>query len=95
LATSGDYRNYFEYNGELYSHVINPVTGHPTRNNVASVSVIAPDCMTADAFATALMVMGKDGIELINTIDGVEAMIIIRMDEKKFICVESFGWAIN
>ncbi|MFC1760412.1 FAD:protein FMN transferase, partial [Candidatus Neomarinimicrobiota bacterium] len=73
LATSGDYRNYFEYNGELYSHVINPVTGYPTRNNVASVSVIASDCMTADAFATALMVMGKDGIELINTIDGVEA----------------------
>jgi thiamine biosynthesis lipoprotein len=95
LATSGDYRDYFEYNGELYSHVINPVTGHPTRSNVASVSVIAPDCMTADAFATALMVMGKDGIELINTIDGVKAMIIIRMDEKKFICVESFGWAIN
>ena len=95
LATSGDYRNYFEYNGELYSHMIDPVTGYPTQDNVASASVIAQNCMTADAFATALMVMGEKGIELINTMDGAEAMIIIRTDEKKFISVESIGWAIN
>ncbi|MFC1565938.1 FAD:protein FMN transferase [Candidatus Neomarinimicrobiota bacterium] len=95
LATSGDYRNYFEYDGEFYSHMIDPVTGSPTQNNVASTSVIAPNCMTADALATALMIMGKKGIELVNTIDGVEAMIIIRTDKNKFNSVESFGWAIN
>jgi len=92
LATSGDYRNYFEYNGELYAHVINPVTGYPTRNNVASVSVIAPDCMTADALATSLMVMGEDGIELINSIDDVETLLILRIDENNYKIVESSGW---
>lgn len=95
LATSGDYRNYFEYNGELYSHTVDPLTGYSTHNNVASVSVIAPNCMTADALATALMVMGEQGLELINSMDGVEAMIIIRMDENRYISAESFGWMIN
>ena len=95
LATSGDYRNYFIYNGELFSHTVDPETGYPTYNNVASASVIAPNCMTADALATALMVMGKDGIELIDTIDGAEAMIIIRTDENSFSSIESFGWGKN
>ncbi len=95
LATSGDYRNYFEYNGELYSHMINPITGYPIENNVASVSVTAPNCMTADAIATALMVMGKDGIELINSLDEVEAMIIIRTGENKFKSIGSIGWVEN
>jgi thiamine biosynthesis lipoprotein len=95
LATSGDYRNYFIYNGELFSHIVDPRTGYPTQNHVASASVIASNCMIADALATALMVMGEKGIELINTMDGVEAMIIIRTDENKFISLESFGWVIN
>jgi thiamine biosynthesis lipoprotein len=95
LATSGDYRNYFEYDGKLFSHTIDPVTGYPTQNHVASASVTAPNCMTADALATALMVMGKEGIALINSIEDVEAMIIIRTDENKFNSVESFGWVIN
>jgi thiamine biosynthesis lipoprotein len=92
LATSGDYRNYFEYNGNIFSHVVNPVTGYSTQNRVASASVMAPNCMTADALATALMIMGNEGIELINTMDGVEAMIIIRTDENKFNIVESYEW---
>ncbi|MEE8478712.1 MAG: FAD:protein FMN transferase [Candidatus Neomarinimicrobiota bacterium] len=92
LATSGDYRNYFKYYGKIYSHTINPTTGYPAQNNVASASIIAQDCMTADALATALMVMGEKGIELINTMDGVEAMIIIRSDENEFNIIESFGW---
>ncbi len=95
LATSGDYRNYFEYNGELYSHTVDPVTGYSTHNNVASASVMAPNCITADALATALMVMGEKGIELINSMDSVEAMIIIRTDDNKYIRVESFGWVTN
>ncbi len=64
IATSGDYRNYFEYNGKRYSHTINPVTGYPVAHNLASVSVFAARCMDADAYATALMVMGEShGLE--------------------------------
>lgn len=95
LATSGDYRNYFKYNGKLFSHTINPINGYPIQNHVASASVIAQDCMTADALATALMVMGKEGIALVNLLEEVEAMIIIRTDENKFNSVESFGWVKN
>lgn len=60
LATSGDYRNYFERDGVRYSHEINPATGRPIAHNLASVTVLADDCMTADAWATTLMVMGPD-----------------------------------
>ena len=95
LATSGDYRNYFEYEEEVYSHMIDPTTGYPTINNVASASVTAPSCMVADALATALMVMGKDGIDLINSLDGVEAMLIIRTDDNILKSEESLGWEIN
>jgi thiamine biosynthesis lipoprotein len=79
----------------LFSHIIDPVTGYPAQNNVASVSVIAPNGMMADALATALMVMRKEGVELINSLDDVEAMIIIRTDENEFNSVESFGWVKN
>ncbi len=95
LATSGDYRNYFEYNGEIFSHMIDPITGYPTKNNVASVSVTAPNCTTADALATALMVIGLDGIKLINLIEEVEAILIIRTDNNELTSVESFGWRKN
>lgn len=60
LATSGDYRNYFEQDGRRYSHTIDPRTGSPIEHRLASVSVISADCMTADAMATALSVMGPD-----------------------------------
>ena len=79
IATSGDYRNYFEYKGKTYSHVIDPRTGYPTESGVASASVIADTCMMADALATALMVMGPvKGLELIENIKGVEAVITVR-----------------
>ncbi|MEZ6095124.1 MAG: FAD:protein FMN transferase [Pirellulaceae bacterium] len=58
LATSGDYRNFFEFEGTNYSHEIDPSTGWPIKNRVTSASVVAPDCMTADALATAVMIMG-------------------------------------
>jgi len=57
VATSGDYRNYFEVNGIRYSHVIDPSTGYPPDNNIASVTVLAANCIRSDALATALMVM--------------------------------------
>ncbi len=58
MATSGDYLNYFEENGVRYSHTIDPVTGKPITHNLASVTVIHKDCAYADAFATAIDVMG-------------------------------------
>ena len=57
MATSGNYRNFKEYDNVPYSHIINPRTGRPTQSNIASVTVVAPNCMDADALATALNVM--------------------------------------
>lgn len=65
VATSGDYRNYREIDGQRFSHIIDPRTGWPIRHRLASVSVFHPRCMIADALATALMVMGaEEGYEL-------------------------------
>jgi thiamine biosynthesis lipoprotein len=65
VATSGDYRNYFEVNGKRFSHTIDPRTGRPIDHRLASVTVIADSAMFADAMATALMVIGTEaGYEL-------------------------------
>jgi len=60
MATSGDYRNYFETEGRRYSHTIDPVSGRPVTHKLASVTVTNPSTMQADALATALMVLGPD-----------------------------------
>ncbi len=60
MATSGDYRNYFEHEGVRYSHTIDPETGYPIKHRLASVTVIDSSCMRADAIATAITVMGED-----------------------------------
>ncbi len=60
LATSGNYKNYYIEEGKKYSHIIDPVTGYPAKNTLLSATVIAPDCITADAYATAFMVMGLE-----------------------------------
>ena len=60
LATSGDYRNTYLLDGQRVSHTIDPRTGRPVTHSLASVSVIDPLCVRADAIATALMVLGPD-----------------------------------
>ncbi|WP_233216494.1 FAD:protein FMN transferase [Blastopirellula marina] len=60
LATSGDYRNFFEVDGQTFSHTIDPKTGRPLAHTLASVSVLHDDCAAADALATTLMVLGPD-----------------------------------
>jgi len=60
MATSGNYRNFYELNGKKYAHTIDPSTGRPVAHSLLSASVFAPDCMTADALATACMVMGVE-----------------------------------
>lgn len=60
ISTSGSYRKYYEEQGTRYSHTIDPFNGYPVKHNLLSVSVVAADCMTADAYATAFMVMGLE-----------------------------------
>lgn len=60
VATSGNYRNFYYKDGKKYAHTIDPRTGHPVERSLLSATVIAEDCMTADALATAFMVMGLE-----------------------------------
>lgn len=60
LATSGNYKKFYIEEGKKYAHIINPFTGYPAKNNLLSTTVIAENCMTADAYATAFMVMGLE-----------------------------------
>lgn len=60
VATSGDYRRYFEAGGVRYAHTLDPRAGRPVANRIASVTVLHPACMWADAFATALTVLGPE-----------------------------------
>ncbi len=79
MATSGDYRNFFEENGVRYSHVIDPRNGYPVKHDVVSVSVLSDTCVFADGLATGLMVMGPvDGIKLTNRLENAECLIIVR-----------------
>lgn len=64
LATSGNYRNFRIVDGKKYAHTINPHTGYPADHNLLSATVIAKDCMTADGYATAFMVMGLEKTKL-------------------------------
>jgi len=84
MATSGDYRNYFSVGDSSYSHEIDPRTGQSIITGVASVTVLAPSCMLADAMATAIMVMGaEDGLKWVESKPEVEALIILH-DEHNF-----------
>ena len=81
MATSGDYRNYFEKNGVRYSHTINPNTGKPIKHKLASVTVLDKTAMNADALATAFMVLGPaKTIELANELK-IGVYLIIKNDE--------------
>jgi thiamine biosynthesis lipoprotein len=60
MATSGNYRNFYVKDGKKYAHTINPLTGYPSEQSILSATIVAGDCMTADAYATAFMAMGAD-----------------------------------
>lgn len=82
LATSGDYRNYYEVDGKRFSHTINPSTGKPIEHALASVTVIAKTCAESDALATALNVLGPDdGYALAEELE-LAAYFIIRDGEQ-------------
>jgi thiamine biosynthesis lipoprotein len=80
MATSGDYRNYYESEGHRFSHTIDPATGKPITHNLASVTVIANDCMTADALATGFTVMGFDKAQRLATRENIPVYFIVRTD---------------
>jgi len=78
VATSGNYRNYFEEGGVRYTHILDPRTGQPERTNLLSVTVVAPDCATADAYATAFMVLGHDkSAQIVKQHSELEAWFIV------------------
>ena len=69
VTTSGDYEQFYEVNGERWSHIVNPVTGYPPKGGIVSASVIAPTAAEADAYSTALSVLSiKKGIDLIDSL---------------------------
>jgi thiamine biosynthesis lipoprotein len=76
VATSGDYRNYFEVDGRRYSHLVDPRTGYPVDHELVSVTVIADDCMLADALATALIVLGLDDAQVVARREGIAAQFV-------------------
>ncbi len=93
LATSGDYRNFFEMDGKRYSHVLDPRTGYPVSNRVVSVTIIADTCTFADGLATAVMVLGHEkGLELVNRLEGVECLIVVEKKDGTFIDFYSKGF---
>jgi thiamine biosynthesis lipoprotein len=94
LATSGDYRNFRERDdGSRYSHLIDPRTGHPAKTDIAAVSVLASNCMDADAVATALFVMGSEkGIPWVEDRPGFEALFILHAEDGAFRSVATGGF---
>ena len=78
MATSGSYRNYFENDGVVYSHTLDPRTGYPVKHELVSVTVLAENCAHADALATAFQVMGYEkGLKLANA-ESISALFIIK-----------------
>lgn len=81
LATSGDYRNYFEKDGSRYSHMIDPRSGYPIKHNLVSATVIAKSATEADAFSTAMMVLGPQQAIKVAKENNISVYLIIKNGE--------------
>ena len=76
IATSGNYQRYFEEDGQLFHHILNPWDGFPAQE-LSSVTILAPEAAVADALSTAVFVLGKDkGLSLLESMEGIEGLII-------------------
>ncbi len=85
LTTSGNYRQFYFRDGKKFAHTIDPRTGKPVDHNMLSATVVAPDCMTADAYATAFMVLGVDSaMKVCNSIDGLDCYLIYSDEKGEF-----------
>lgn len=92
VATSGDYRNYFEVDGVRYSHLVDPRTGYPVAHDLVSVTVVDDNCMRADALATALIVLGLEEARALADAEGLAAQFVSRRgDELEVHYTESFA----
>ncbi|MEG2067768.1 MAG: FAD:protein FMN transferase, partial [Tannerellaceae bacterium] len=84
IATSGDYRNFYIKDGKKYAHTIDPRTGYPAGQSILSATIVANDCMTADAYATTFMALGTDSAKrLAESIPEIEYFIIYADHEGK------------
>ncbi len=93
IATSGNYRNYRETKSGRTWHTIDPRTGHPAQTSTLSATVIAPNCMMADALATACMAMPEaEAIAMIESLKGVEAMLVKAAGDSAFTTVTTTGF---
>lgn len=80
-VTSGAYQRYFEYEGKRYHHIIDPRTGYPSESGVASVTVISPSSMQADALSTSIFILGKESISLCDNFTDTDALVIMKNGE--------------
>ena len=93
LATSGNYRNFYIEGNKKYSHTIDPKSGYPVQHNLLSTTVLANDCMTADAYATAFLVLGVEkSLKIIQKIRGLEGYFIYGDDAGDYKVTYSKGF---
>ena len=88
-VTSGAYQRFFEHDGKVYHHIIDPRTGYPSDSGIASVTIISPSSMQADALSTAIFILGEDAISLCNEFPDTDALIIT--DDKRIVTTENFN----
>jgi len=85
IATSGNYRQFYVKDDKRYAHTINPKTGYPVQQDLLSVTVWSPDCMTADAYATAFMVLGYEAsLQIVESADSLEAYFIVGKNSHEY-----------
>lgn len=82
VATSGDYRNYFDYEGKRYSHTIDPRTGYPVTHGMSSVTVVHASATVADALATALMVLGPEAAQVLAEAEDLAIWMLVKQGEE-------------
>jgi len=87
-VTSGAYQRYFEYDGKRYHHILDPRTGYPSDSGVASVTVISPSSMQADALSTSIFILGKDALSICDNFPDTDALII--MEDGSIVTTENF-----
>ena len=93
MATSGNYRNYYYRDGKKVAHTIDPRTGYPVQHSILSATVLAPDCATADAYATSFMVLGLDSaMAICNRNQELQGYFIYADDEGELATCYSQGF---
>jgi thiamine biosynthesis lipoprotein len=92
MATSGNYRNYYIKDGQKYAHTINPKTGYPSETNILSATVIADDCMSADAYATVFMLADTAVTRQIAEKEKLSYMLILGGSDSSFVIAKSLDF---